>query len=185
MSRILVCPAAQAAAVAREARPSHVVGFAAPDDLPAREEGKPAETRRLGLAFNDIAEPRPGLLAPSAADIAALIAFGRTWDESRPLLLHCRMGISRSTAGALILAAAARPRAGEGALAAALRAAAPCATPNARMIALADDLLGRSGRLVAAARAIGRGADYVPYRMFVLPLPGEVAAFAPRWAARN
>ncbi|HMO27991.1 tyrosine protein phosphatase [Enterovirga sp.] len=173
MSRLLVCPTAHAAAVAQEEAPSHEAGFAAPGDLPAPPRANPAGTRRLDLVFHDIAEPRPGLLTPARADIAALLAFGRSWDEARPLLLHCRMGISRSTAGALILAAAARPGTGEERLAAALRAAAPCATPNARMIALADDLLGRSGRLIAAVCAIGRGADYAPYRMLALDLPAR------------
>ncbi len=36
-----------------------------------------------------------------------------------------------------------------------LRAAAPHAQPNARMVALADRLLGRQGRLVAAKEAMG------------------------------
>lgn len=122
------------------------------------------------MSFHDTDGPRAGLVAPSRADIAALIAFGRDWDETAPLLVHCQMGISRSTAAALILAAAARPAMPEAECAARLRTASPCATPNPLMIALADDLLGRSGRLVAAARAIGRGADYAPYRMFALTL---------------
>ena len=122
------------------------------------------------MSFHDTDGPRAGLVAPSRADIAALIAFGRDWDETAPLLVHCQMGISRSPAAALILAAAARPGAPEAALATALRAASPCATPNPLMIALADELLGRSGRLVAAAKSIGRGTDYVPYRMFALAL---------------
>lgn len=200
MSRILVCPTEHAEAVAREWSPSHVVGFAAPspdEPLPLDRSASPtrplptgervlrsglpdtmtrsAKTRdgevaELSLVFNDIVEPRPDLVAPSRADIAALLAFGADWDGARPLLVHCRMGISRSTAACLILAAAARPGIKEGRLAAALREAAPCATPNGLMIALADDLLGRDGRLAAAARAIGRGADYRPCGMFVLAL---------------
>ena len=34
-------------------------------------------------------------------------------------------------------------------------------TPNARLIEIGDHVLGRGGRLVAAVKAIGRGADYV------------------------
>lgn len=207
MSRILVCPAAHAEAVATEWEPSHVVALSSPtrpgnssaphaevaDEVGPRsthlrcasfearlcrapqDEGprsrQPVLTHRLDLRLHDIAEPRPGLVAPSRADVASLLAFGESWDGSRPLLVHCRMGISRSTAAALILAAGARPRLDEVALSAALRLAAPCATPNPLMIALADELLGRSGRLVAAVREIGRGADYAPYRMFALDLP--------------
>ncbi len=82
------------------------------------------------------------------------------------------MGISRSTASAFILACARTPAGKEAAVSYALRAASPCATPNRLMVALADDVLGRKGRLVQAIRAIGRGADYRPYRSFELPLPG-------------
>jgi len=192
VSRILVCPTGHAEAVARGWNPSHIVGFAAPappsrhgnrllptsiffgapagtNRLASRGEGE-AEAAELRLVFNDIAEPQAGLVAPSRADIAALLAFGAGWDGAHPFLVHCSMGISRSTAAALILAAAARPDIPEARLAGALRAAAPCATPNPLMIALADGLLGRDGRLVAAVRAIGRGADYRPYRMVSLDL---------------
>jgi predicted protein tyrosine phosphatase len=40
-----------------------------------------------------------------------------------------------------------------------LREASPTATPNRRLIAVADDLLGRRGRMVDAIAAIGRGAE--------------------------
>ena len=33
------------------------------------------------------------------------------------------------------------------------------ATPNRRLVALADEVLGRNGRMVAAVEAIGRGAE--------------------------
>ena len=33
------------------------------------------------------------------------------------------------------------------------------ATPNARLVAVADDLLGRGGRMSAAIARIGRGAE--------------------------
>ena len=37
------------------------------------------------------------------------------------------------------------------------------------------DVLGRGGRLIAAAGAIGRGSDYVPYRSFDLRLERDEA----------
>ena len=40
-----------------------------------------------------------------------------------------------------------------------MRAASPTATPNARFVALADNVLGRSGRMIEAIAAIGRGED--------------------------
>lgn len=47
----------------------------------------------------------------------------------------------------------------EVALADALRSAAPFATPNRRLVALADAALDRQGRMVEAVAAIGRGAE--------------------------
>ncbi|TDR87309.1 tyrosine phosphatase family protein [Enterovirga rhinocerotis] len=164
MSVILVCPDAEACAVAAEHAPSHVVSLASPGTPPPIV----ANLRRLALVFHDIAEPREGLVAPEAASVERLVAFGSAWSGEKPLLVHCRMGISRSTAAAIILAAARRPSRPEVEIAQALRDAAPCATPNPLMIALADRLLGRGGRLIEAVRAIGRGADYRPYRLAAL-----------------
>jgi len=135
--------------------PARIVSLLAPaqatPDLPP--------VPRLALAFHDIDAPRPGLVAPDRAMIQALLAFAADWREPAPMLLHCWMGISRSTAAALIIACALRPNRSETEAAAALRAAAPTATPNSLMIALADDLLGREGRLITAAGAIGRGVE--------------------------
>ena len=54
-----------------------------------------------------------------------------------------------------------------------LRTRAPFATPNGRLVALADALLGRKGRMVAAIRAIGRGADAFEGMPFSMPLVRE------------
>jgi predicted protein tyrosine phosphatase len=40
-----------------------------------------------------------------------------------------------------------------------LRRVSPTATPNRRMVALADERLERNGRMSAAIAAIGRGTD--------------------------
>ena len=87
-----------------------------------------------------------------------------------PLVLHCWAGISRSTAAAYIAACALAPDRDEAALALVLREASPSATPNARFIALADDILGRQGRMVDAIRAIGRGAEAMEGTPFMLQL---------------
>ena len=51
------------------------------------------------------------------------------------------------------------PRADETELAWELRGHSAVASPNRRMVAIADTLLGRDGRMVDAVTAIGRGAD--------------------------
>ncbi len=173
MALILVCPAEHAEALAREHAPSHVLALSGPnEDAP--------ETRaehRLALAFNDIEAARPGLVAPDPDHVAAILRFGRSWPGRRPLLVHCRMGISRSGAAALALACQHDPERREDDIARALRAASPCATPNRLLVALADAALGRDGRMIAAAAAIGRGADYRPYRSYHLCVdaPGSAA----------
>ena len=119
----------------------------------------PAGMPRLILRFHDIAAPREGLIAPNRAMVADLLAFGAAWRNPGPLLIHCWMGVSRSPAAALGLACALDPTRDEVEIAAALRQASPIATPNRLIIALADDLLHREGRLIAAAAQIGRGLE--------------------------
>lgn len=126
----------------------------------------------LFLAFNDITAPAEGLTPPGSEHVAALVDFVGTWDRQAPLVIHCFAGISRSTAAAFISACALAPQANEGAIARSLRAAAPSATPNARLVALADELLGREGRMIEAVRAIGRGADAFEGQPFTLDVPG-------------
>jgi predicted protein tyrosine phosphatase len=82
------------------------------------------------------------------------VAFLRSWPGDEPLLLHCYAGVSRSMAAALI-ALCLEHDGRELEAAQILRAAAPHAQPNARMVALADQILGRQGRLVAAKEAMG------------------------------
>ena len=56
----------------------------------------------------------------------------------------------------------------EAELAARLRKASPSATPNARLVAIADAMLGRDGRMREAIAGIGRGADAfegTPFRL--------------------
>jgi predicted protein tyrosine phosphatase len=125
--------------------------------------------RHLTVAVNDIAfAGRDGLVAPEESHVAAIIAFARAWDQASPLLVHCWMGVSRSPAAALIAALAVAPHLDDLELARQLRMASPQATPNARLVEIGDRMLGRGGRLVAAVKAIGRGADYsgdAPFRI--------------------
>jgi predicted protein tyrosine phosphatase len=82
--------------------------------------------------------------------------------------VHCYAGISRSTAGAYVAACALNPQRDERAIAHELRRASPTATPNARIVSLADGLLGRAGRMMAAINAIGRGEmayEGIPFRL--------------------
>lgn len=124
----------------------------------SRPEGLAAE-QCLHLSMHDIAETREGLVAPSSDHVARILDFGLKWQRQTPLLIHCFAGISRSTAAAYVIAAALRPDRDEEELAIKLRESAPSATPNPLIVAHADALLGRNGRMSAAIRGIGRGAE--------------------------
>jgi predicted protein tyrosine phosphatase len=118
-----------------------------------------ARERHLRIAVSDIDAPREGHILPGEEHIDRLLAFLEEWDRSAPLVIHCYAGVSRSPAAAFIAACALTPRRSEMEIARELRRVSPTATPNRRLVAIADDRLGRGGRMSAAIAAIGRGAD--------------------------
>ncbi len=105
---------------------------------------------RATFRFHDAIEPSPGVVLPERADVEAMLAFGRDAGDVSHLLIHCHAGISRSTAAMLMILAQAHPHETEVAVVDKLLAIRPQAWPNSRMIAFADALLGRNGRLTAA-----------------------------------
>jgi predicted protein tyrosine phosphatase len=115
--------------------------------------------RHLRIAVSDIDAPRGGHILPGEEHINRLLAFLEEWDRSAPLVIHCYAGVSRSPAAAFVAACALSPRRSEMEIARELRRVSPTATPNRRMVALADERLGRNGRMSAAIAAIGRGTD--------------------------
>lgn len=126
--------------------------------------------RHLFLGFNDIVDAVEGLTPPAEVHVVRLLEFVRSWDRDGPLVIHCWAGISRSTAGAYITACALNPEADEYDLAGRLRTLAPSATPNSRLVAMADKILNRDGRMIDAIRGIGRGASAFEGTPFMLPM---------------
>lgn len=129
-----------------------------------------AENNCLRLAFHDISAPRDGLTPPSPEHVSRLLDFGRSSDRGAPLLVHCYAGISRSTAAAFVLACALMPDRDEAAIADELRRLSPSATPNPLVVAHADNLLGRHGRMSRAIDRIGRGAEAFEGEPFVFDI---------------
>ena len=115
-----------------------------------------ADHRRAIMHFHDIIDEAPEKTAPTRRDVADILTFGAGLAEEQEqhtaghLLVHCQMGISRSTAAMLMLLSQMYPDDSEDALFARLRKIRPQAWPNSRMIGFADELLGRDGRLTAA-----------------------------------
>ncbi|WP_079211695.1 MULTISPECIES: tyrosine phosphatase family protein [Brucella] len=167
MTHIVVSPLSRLAAQIALHRPSHILSLSS-SDLPSM----PSAATRLSLTFNDIVEPREGLVMPDDSHVHQILAFARDWGRSKPMLIHCYAGVSRSTASAYIIALALNPALDEVALAQKLRQLSPSATPNIRLIALADQILARNGRMIEAIRAIGRGKDAFEGEVFSLPVAG-------------
>jgi predicted protein tyrosine phosphatase len=149
--------------------PSHLVSLVAPGELPPTPETILVE-RHLRIEIHDITEALDGHVLPQAEHVSQVIDFMRAWShEDGPLLVHCFAGISRSMAAALIgLVVKAGGREQEAAVL--MRKAAPHAWPNARMIALADEILGCEGRLVAAREAMGPADLMLAAPLVRLPL---------------
>ncbi len=128
---------------------------------PGRSIERPSEADGgfLSLTFNDIDEPRDGLIAPSDEHVAQIIDHVRSAAGQDQLLFVCWMGISRSTAACLIATCVMRPDLSPRTVTGHLRRESPSATPNRLMVYLADQALGLDGQLLSARDAIGRGAD--------------------------
>jgi predicted protein tyrosine phosphatase len=150
---IYVCSLWEMEAHVRELSPGCLVSLVGPAEQPPTPARIPAE-RHLRIAVDDISEPLPGYIVPEEHHISSLIEFLRCWQGDRPVLMHCLAGISRSMAAALI-ALALETEGREAEVAQQMREIAPHAQPNRRMVALADGLLDRHGRLVAAREEMG------------------------------
>jgi predicted protein tyrosine phosphatase len=138
-------------------------------DYPETDWSGFACRRHVRLAFHDIVEIRPGLTPPDHQMMQAILDFGRSDSGQRPMLIHCWAGISRSSAAAFAIVCDRNPGF-EHDIAMELRRRAPSVTPNRLMVALADDLLQRDGRMTAAIEAIGRGAEAAEGEPYQLPL---------------
>jgi predicted protein tyrosine phosphatase len=115
---------------------------------------------RTTLRFHDIIAAAPDRIMPHPDHVEAILKFGSEFhgrQEASHLLVHCHMGISRSTAAMLTLMAQANPDESGEALFSRLVAIRPQAWPNSQMVGFADEQLGRKGDLTAAlGRHYGR-----------------------------
>jgi predicted protein tyrosine phosphatase len=169
MPRIHVCSLPLVEATARTTGAKRLVTLLNPTPMQLR----PASIRpedHLFLGVSDIVEPQEGLIAPGAEHIRSLLEFARAWDRAAPMIIHCFAGVSRSTAAAFISVCALAPARDEAEVARLVRERSPTATPNLRLVRLADEELGRGGRMVRAIEAIGRGIDCEEGEPFALEI---------------
>ncbi len=137
-------------------RVTHVLSILDPDWPDPEGFGSWEKHHRMLLRFHDIIEPTDGQVLPQPEHVAEILGFADTIEadagqrEDGHLLIHCHMGISRSTAAMTMLLAQSYPDESEDAVVARLEAIRPQAWPNLRMIGFADELLSRDGRLTEA-----------------------------------
>jgi predicted protein tyrosine phosphatase len=164
---IHVCSLARLHDTVGETGARHIITLMKDVSLVRRPPAIAADNHLL-LDMDDISDPLDGYVLPCAEHVEKLVNFIGGWDRTAPLVVHCFAGISRSTAGAFITACELNPRRQETVIARAIRAASPTAQPNRRLVSIADDLLGRRGRMVDAIAAIGPGLaapEAMPFRL--------------------
>jgi predicted protein tyrosine phosphatase len=142
----------------RERSVTHVLSILDPDhpDPEAFEAYDPHH--RTILRFHDIINPIEGMILPQPEHVESVLRFGDavaaggTERAEGHLLVHCHMGVSRSTAAMLTLLAQTYPGENEDKLFERLTEIRPQSWPNSLMIGFADELLSRNGRLTDALR---------------------------------
>jgi len=116
--------------------------------------------RRLELCFDDILEPREGLVAPQRVHVDGILRFAGDLLVDPPrdahLLVHCHMGISRSSAALALILARVRPDLPAPQILGEVLRVRQRAWPNLRLIELGDAALDRQGELIAALAAVYR-----------------------------
>lgn len=166
---IHVCPLARLHETVEKVGARHVITLVNGDTVFTRPSNVDP-TNHLFLGINDIVEEIEGMVAPTENHLTDLFEFVHAWPREAPLVIHCYAGISRSTAAAYATLCALLPERDELELAQRLRHASPTATPNPRIVALADAALHREGRMIAAIHSIGRGKDAYEGEPFALPV---------------
>lgn len=157
LSMLTICGLAELDSRVADGGVTDVLSLLDPDmSDPAAFTGWPA-ARRTVLRFNDEIDPGPGIVLAGAQDIAAILAYGRkmaTHPGEKHLLVHCHMGMSRSTAAMAMLLAQAEPETPADSVFERVHAIRPRSWPNSLMVRLADEALRRDGEMVEAVRRL-------------------------------
>ncbi len=155
--KITVCGLEELAGHA-EAQVSHVLSILDPDHGEPEVFGTYGEHAKLELRFHDVIEDGLGYQPPQPHHVEQVLTFGRDIlqdpESLRHLLVHCHMGISRSTASMALLLAQAQPQASAREVLQQILAIREKAWPNLRVLTYGEDQLGRKGEFAEAAAEI-------------------------------
>lgn len=137
---------------------SHVLSIVDPDHGSIDVFGDYGEHARMELRFHDVIEESPGIEAPQPRHVEEIISFGREVlrdpETLRHLLVHCHMGVSRSTASMSLMLAQAQPERSARQILHQVLAIREQAWPNLRILEIGEKMLGRSGEFSNAAGEI-------------------------------
>ena len=106
---IHVCSLARLHETVEDTGARHVVSLIGDEGNVVRP-GNVAPENHLWLRLHDISTPLDGYIMPGEEHVADLIRFVRGWDRRAPMVVHCYMGISRSTASAYASVCALNPQ---------------------------------------------------------------------------
>jgi len=166
---IHVCSLAALPDTVKATGASHILTVMANVDQVQRPQSV-LPANHLRVQMDDITEQMEGFVAPCDSHIEQVLNFVRGWDRSAPLVVHCYAGISRSTASAFAAVCALNPDRDERSIARQIRAASPIAAPNRLIVGLADQALGRRGRMLRALDDMGPGSMIAEGRPFRIDL---------------
>ncbi len=142
----------------RDAHVTHVLSILDPEFPAPTAFADYGAHAKLELRFDDIVNEQEKLQAPQPEHVDALLKFGAGLEREPDahLLVHCHMGISRSTSSTALLVAQAAPDMAPAEIFAELLKIRPQIWPNLRIIEMGDKKLGRNGTMVAALRDLYR-----------------------------
>jgi predicted protein tyrosine phosphatase len=177
-------------ALRRKREFSAVLSLEDPDARDGLRFHRQPRPRHLVLRFVDLNTPPPARYAEmplfrmaDRADVELALEFGcAVQADGGRMLVHCHVGIGRSTAVALAILADRLGAGHEKAALAELLRIRPQAVPNLHVLSLADDILNRSGDLLRTVldwerdrpenrrrRAYNRTAHFVFYGLTLGP----------------
>lgn len=154
MSKLIVTPLSLIEETILRERPSHMLSLLGPDYM-IDAHGAFETAKHLRISVHDISNALPGHTEPTRQHATEVLAFADTWDGTRPMLIHCWAGISRSTASMFMILCKLNPQLRELDILRQMREQAPHVKPNGLLTAHADQLLGREGRMVDALDLVG------------------------------
>ena len=159
---IVVCPFDRIDAAVEKYRPTAAISLVDnAASAPIINNLTAAQHLKLSLSMAEAEMMTTPCPSEECGRIEKIIAFARQADWHHAMLIHCRLGLSRSPAAAFIIQCALAPERDEFLIAQEMRDISAKIDPSVMMVSMADDLLGRDGRMVDAIDAMPPAEDCI------------------------